>query len=65
LIVNINDSVYVREAIHRENSLNGWKDYKINLSHLIGSEVYAEIVQAYNGNEKSTAYWHDMKVIEE
>ena len=65
LIVNINDSTYVREAINKENSLNGWKDYKIDISNLIGSEVYAEIMQAYNGNEKSTAYWHEIKVIAE
>ncbi len=65
LIVSINDREYIREAINRESCMDGWKEFKIDISDLAGSEVYAEIQQEYNGNEKSTAYWHALKFISE
>ena len=65
LIVDINDREYVRETINKESCVDGWKEYKIDISDLTGTEVYAEIRQEYDGNEKSTAYWHELKFISE
>jgi len=65
LIVIINDRGRISEAINKESCLNGWKEYKIDISELVGTEVFAEISQEFNGNEKSTAYWHELKFISE
>ncbi|MBA7518729.1 hypothetical protein ES705_10802 [subsurface metagenome] len=65
LIVNINDREYVKEVINSESCLQGWKEYKIDISELTGTEVFAEIRQEFNGNERSTAYWHELKIIHE
>jgi len=65
LIVAINDREYVREAINAESCVKGWKEYKIDVSDLAGEEVFAEIRQEYNGNDRSTAYWHELQFISE
>ena len=65
LIVSINDREYVKEVINKESCPQGWKAYKIDISELTGKEVFAEIRQEFNGNEKSTAYWHELKFIHE
>jgi hypothetical protein len=65
LIVNINDREWLKETINKESCDNGWKEYKIDISELEGMEVFAEIRQEFNGNEKSTAYWHEIKIINE
>ena len=65
LIVNINDREEVKEAINKKSCLKGWKNFKIDISELIGTEVFVEIAQEFNGNEKSTAYWHEIKIIHE
>jgi len=65
LFVSINDREYVREVINKESCPDGWKEYKIDISELVGTEVFAELRQEFNGNEKSTAYWHKLKIINE
>ncbi len=65
LIVNINDREWLKETINKESCDNGWKEYKIDISELEGMEVFAEIRQEFNGNDKSTAYWHEIKIINE
>ena len=65
MIVSINDREYVREVINKESCTDGWKEYKIDISELVGTEVFAELRQEFNGNEKSTAYWHALKIINE
>jgi len=65
LIVSINDQEYVREVINKESCPDGWKEYKIDISELSGTEFFAEIMQEFNGDEKSTAYWHAMKFLSE
>jgi len=63
LFVSINDREYVREAINKESCPDGWKEYKIDISELEGEEIFVEIRQEFNGNEKSSAYWHAMKFL--
>jgi hypothetical protein len=63
LIVSINDREYVREVINKESCPDGWKTYKIDISELVGEEIFVEIRQEFNGNEKSSAYWHAMKFL--
>jgi hypothetical protein len=65
LIVNINDREYVREVINEENCLQGWKEYKIDISELEGEEIFVEIRHEFNGNERSSAYWYGMKFLSE
>ena len=65
LIVNINDREQVKEAINKKSCHKGWKNFKIDISELIGTEVFVEIAQEFNGNENSTAYWHEIKFINE
>jgi len=63
LFVNINDREWHKESINKESCVNGWKECKIDISELEGEEVFVEIRQEFNGNEKSTAYWHELKLI--
>ena len=53
------------ELINKESCTDGWKEYKIDISELVGTEVFAELRQEFNGNEKSTAYWHALKIVNE
>ena len=65
LFVSINDKDWLKESINEENCANGWKKIKIDISELAGMEIFAEIRQEFNGNEKSSAYWHGMKILSE
>ncbi len=65
LYVSINDREWIKETINQESCLNGWKDYKIDISELEGEEIFVEIRQEFNGNEKSSAYWHELQIISE
>ena len=65
LFVNINDREWIKETINKESCVNGWKEYKIDLSELEVEEIFAEIRQEFNGNEKSSAYWHELQIISE
>jgi hypothetical protein len=65
LFVNINDREFLKESINKESCVNGWKDYKVDIGELEGEEIFVEIRQEFNGNEKSAAYWHEMKIISE
>jgi hypothetical protein len=65
LFVSINDREWLKNSINKESCENGWKEYKIDISELEGTEVFFEIRHEYNGNKKSTAYWHEIKIITE
>ena len=65
LFVSVNDKDRLKESINKESCADGWKEIKIDISELAGMEIYAEIRQEFNGNEKSTAYWHELKIISE
>ena len=65
MFVSINDKEMLKESINGESVANGWKEIKIDISDLAGMEIYAEIRQEFNGSEKSTAYWHELKIISE
>jgi hypothetical protein len=63
LFVSINDREMLEESINQESCHDGWKECKIDISELGGEEVFVEIRQEFNGNEKSTAYWHELQLI--
>jgi hypothetical protein len=65
LFVSISDKEWIKETINKESCLNGWKEYKLDISELEGKEIFVEIRQEYNGNEKSSAYWHELQIISE
>lgn len=65
LFININDREWVKETINKENCINGWKDFNIDLNELIGQELFIEMRHEFNGNEKSNAYWHELKLTNE
>ena len=65
MFVSINDKEWLTESIKKESCPMGWKDCKIDISELEGEEIFVEIRQEFNGNEKSSAYWHGMKILSE
>lgn len=65
LFVSINDKERLRETLNKESCPEGWKDCKIDISDLAGEEIFVEIRQESNGNEKSSAYWHAMEFLSE
>jgi len=65
LFVNINDREWLKDSINKESCENGWKEYKIDISELEGTEVFVEIRHEYYCNKKSTTYWHEIKIITE
>jgi hypothetical protein len=65
LFVSINDKEWLRETINKESCPKGWKECKIDISELEGEEIFVEIRQEFNGNEKSSAYWHAMEFLSE
>ena len=65
LIVSISDREWIKETINKESCVNGWMEFKIDISELEGEEIFVEIWQEFNGNEKSSAYWHELQIISE
>jgi len=65
LTVNFNENVRLKESINKESCVNGWKEYKIDISEFEGKDIFIDFKHEFNGNEKSTAYWHNVKIIEE
>ena len=65
LTVYLNWQEEIKEAISAQNCPNGWKEYKIDLSNYKGNLSFIFLMQDFNGNMKSTAYWHNVKIIEE
>ncbi len=65
LFVHINDREWLKVSINKESCINGWRECKIDISELEGEEVFVEIRQEFNGNEKSSAYWHELEIISE
>ncbi len=65
LFVSINDREYLKESINKNSCPTGWRECKIEIGELEGDEFFVEIRHEYNGNEKSSAYWHEIKIIKE
>jgi len=65
LTININWNEYITETICAETCDNGWKEYKIDLSKFAGTQLSVDFRQNFNGNKKSTAFWHNIKLTEE
>ncbi len=65
LTVNFNENPRLKESIDKESCVNGWKEYNIDISEFVGEDVFIDFKHEFNGNEKSTAYWHNVKIVEE
>jgi len=65
LIIDILGKQKIEETISAESCVNGWKDYRIDLSESTGEQQSMYIYQNFNGNDKSTAYWYNLRLEEE
>ena len=65
LTIHINWKARIKETISAKTCQNGWKEYRIDLSEYAGTPISVDFRQNYNGNAKSTAYWHNVTLTEE
>jgi len=62
LTLNINEDEWLKETIDIESCTNGWKDYKIDISEFEGTDIFVEFRHEFSGEERSAAYWHNVKI---
>ena len=65
LTVDINWKETIKETISSETITNWWKEYNIDVCEFAGSGLSFDLKQYFNGNKKSMAYWHNVKLTEE
>jgi hypothetical protein len=55
----------VKEKINAKTLKNGWKEIQYDLTKYAGTEMEIQITQTAGENQKSDAYWSDIKIVSE